>query len=165
VPGGFGAAAVRCDDAHVIAFAVVNAVGDVVADDGSLLAGSTAPADALGFPAPAPFEEKGVEEKGVEEKGAEDRSNTTLVVVVTDAVYDKAGCHLVAQSAHDGFARALRPAHTRFDGDLAIALATATAPRREHADGLLDRVRIAAADATAAAIRSAVAVEPVTGTP
>jgi L-aminopeptidase/D-esterase-like protein len=139
VPGGFGAAAARCDDAQVVAFAVVNAVGDVVGDDGSLLAGSTAPADAPGFPDPAPFEEQ----------GAEDRANTTLVVVVTDAVCDKPACHLVAQSAHDGFARALRPAHTRFDGDVSIALATGVVETH------LDRLRAVAADVVAEAIRAA----------
>jgi L-aminopeptidase/D-esterase-like protein len=139
VAGGFGAAAARCDVAHVIAFAVVNAVGDVVGEDGSLLAGSTAPAGAPGFPDPAPFEEK----------GEDGRPNTTLVVVATDAVCDKLACHLVAQSAHDGFARALRPAHTRFDGDVAIALATGVVETH------LDRLRAVAADVVAAAIRAA----------
>ena len=36
----------------------------------------------------------------------------------------KDACFLVAQSAHDGIARALRPAHTRYDGDIAYAVAT-----------------------------------------
>ena len=63
-------------------------------------------------------------------------------------VFDKLGCHLVAQSAHDGFARALRPAHTRFDGDLAVAVATGAVGAN------LDRLRIAAADVVADAIRS-----------
>ncbi len=135
VPGGFGAATARCDDAHVVAFAVVNAVGDVLADDGSVVAGSTAPAGAPGFPVDTPFEEAG--------------ANTTLVVVVTDAVCDKLGCHLIAQSAHDGLARALRPAHTRFDGDLTIALATGAVETN------LDRLRAAAADVVAEAIRIA----------
>jgi L-aminopeptidase/D-esterase-like protein len=139
VPGGFGAAADRCDDATVIAFAVVNAVGDVVAADGTVLAGSTAPAGAPGFPTEAPFEER----------AAEARTNTTLVVVVTDAVCDKVGCSLVAQSAHDGFARALRPAHTRHDGDVAFALATGAV------DANLDRIRVVAADVVAEAIRGA----------
>jgi L-aminopeptidase/D-esterase-like protein len=135
VAGGFGAAATRCDDAHVVAFAVVNAVGDVIGRDGAALAGSTAPAGSQPFPVDTPFEE--------------DRANTTLVVVATDAICDKAGCHLLAQSAHDGFARALHPAHTRFDGDVAIALATGVV------DAHLDRLRVAAADVVADAIRMA----------
>jgi L-aminopeptidase/D-esterase-like protein len=135
VPGGFGAAGCGCDDAQVVAFAVVNAVGDVIASDGSVVAGSTAPATVAGFPTDEPFEERG--------------ANTTLVVVATDAVCDKAACHLIAQSAHDGLARALRPAHSRFDGDLTIALATGTV------DAHLDRLRVVAADVVAEAIRAA----------
>ena len=135
VPGGFGAAVARCDEAHVIAFAVVNAIGDVIADDGSIVAGSTAPVGAPAFPVDTPFEEEG--------------ANTTLVVVATDAVCDKLACHLLAQSAHDGMARALRPAHTRFDGDLAIALATGAV------EAHLDRLRAVAAEVVAEAIRMA----------
>jgi L-aminopeptidase/D-esterase-like protein len=135
VVGGFGAAAARCDDATVVAFAVVNAVGDVIGRDGAVLAGSSAPDDAPPFPVDAPFEEE--------------RANTTLVVVVTDGVCDKAACHLLAQSAHDGFARALHPAHTRFDGDVAFALATGAV------DAHLDRLRVVAADVVADAIRVA----------
>ena len=102
-----------------------------------MVAGSTAPPDAPAFPADAPFEEEAAQ------------GNTTLVVVVTDAVCDKPGCHLVAQSAHDGLARALHPAHTRYDGDLAIALATGVV--EVH----LDRLRVVAADVVAEAIRCA----------
>jgi len=137
VPGGFGAATAMCDDAHLIAFAVVNAVGDVVGEDGRILAGSTAPPDALAFAVEALFEEEAAP------------GNTTLVVVVTDAVCDKLGCHLVAQSAHDGMARALRPSHTRYDGDLTITLATGAIETN------LDRLRAVAADLVAEAIRRA----------
>jgi L-aminopeptidase/D-esterase-like protein len=135
VAGGFGVAARRCDDAHVVAFAVVNAVGDVIADDGTVVAGSTAPTGTPAFPTPEPFEEHG--------------ANTTLVVVVTDGACDKLACHLVAQSAHDGLARSLRPAHSRFDGDLTIALSTGTV------DAHLDRLRAVTADVVAEAIRAA----------
>ena len=135
VPGGLGVAATDVDGAHVAALAVVNAVGDVVGSDGAIVAGSTAPAGAVAFPSPEPFEEV--------------RANTTLAVVVTDARLDKVGCHLLAQSGDDGFARALRPAHTRFDGDLVVAVATGSV------EASLDRLRVAAADVVADAIRSA----------
>ena len=135
VEGGVGFAVARSDDAQVAALVVVNAVGDVIGDDGLVIAGSTAPEGTPGFAADEPFSEAG--------------ANTTLVVVVTDAAIDKLGCHLVAQSAHDGLARALRPAHTRFDGDVAIALATGTA------EANLDRLRATAADVVAEAIRAA----------
>ena len=135
VAGGVGIAVGRCDDATVAALAVVNAVGDVVDSRGRLIAGSTAAPGAPAFPVDAPFEEHG--------------ANTTLVVVVTDAAIDKLACYLVAQSAHDGLARALHPSHSRFDGDLAIALATGAVETH------LDRLRVIAADLVAEAIRVA----------
>lgn len=80
--------------------------------------------------------------------------NTTIGVIVTDAAIDKAGCHLLAQSGHDGLARALSPAHTRFDGDALIAAATGVVP----AD--LDRLRVLAAAVTEAAVRDALTPTP-----
>lgn len=50
--------------------------------------------------------------------------NTTLVVVATDAVLDKADCKRTASAAHAGLARALAPSHTLADGDTVFALAT-----------------------------------------
>ena len=50
--------------------------------------------------------------------------NTTLAVVATDAPLTKAGCGGLASAAHDGLARALRPAHTITDGDTVFALST-----------------------------------------
>ncbi len=143
VPGGVGVATTEVDGFRVGALAVVNAVGDVIGADGTIRAGSSAPAAMPGFPAPEPFEES--------------RANTTLAVVVTDAALDKVSCFLMAQSAHDGFARALRPAHTRFDGDVAFAVATATATTaRGEAGPNLDRLRVAATDTIAEAIRASV---------
>jgi L-aminopeptidase/D-esterase-like protein len=49
---------------------------------------------------------------------------TTIGVVVTNAALDKLGCMLVAQAGHGGMARALVPAHTRFDGDALVVAAT-----------------------------------------
>jgi L-aminopeptidase/D-esterase-like protein len=50
--------------------------------------------------------------------------NTTLGVIATDAVLTKAQARKIAQMAHDGLARAIRPAHTMFDGDTLFCLAT-----------------------------------------
>lgn len=50
------------------------------------------------------------------------RRNTTLVVVATNARLDKAHLARVAAMAHDGLARAIRPAHTSVDGDVVFAL-------------------------------------------
>ena len=51
-------------------------------------------------------------------------SNTTLGVVATNARLTKAGATKIAQMAHDGLARAIRPAHTMFDGETIFALST-----------------------------------------
>lgn len=51
-------------------------------------------------------------------------TNTTIGVVATDAVLDKAEAQKMAQMAQDGLARAIRPAHTMFDGDTVFCLAT-----------------------------------------
>ena len=135
-PGGLGSASVRVDDAVVGALAVVNAIGDVVGDDGRVLAGSTAPPDASPFPEPLPFEEG---------------EHTTLVVVATNARLTKLECHLVAQTAHHAMSRTLYPSHTRFDGDLTFALATGAV------DAHFDRLRVGAGDSVVDAIRNAVA--------
>jgi L-aminopeptidase/D-esterase-like protein len=50
--------------------------------------------------------------------------NTTIGIVATDAVLSKVQARKIAQMAHDGLARAIRPAHTMFDGDAIFCLAT-----------------------------------------
>lgn len=51
-------------------------------------------------------------------------SNTTIGVVATDADLTKAQAQKLAQAAHDGLARSIRPAHTMFDGDTIFCVAT-----------------------------------------
>jgi L-aminopeptidase/D-esterase-like protein len=54
--------------------------------------------------------------------------NTTVGVVATDARLTKAQCAKLAAVGHDGLARAIRPAHSMFDGDTIFALATGAGP-------------------------------------
>ena len=58
------------------------------------------------------------------EPGVWPGANTTLVVVATNAALTKERANLVARAAHDGVSRAVRPAHTIWDGDTAFSLAT-----------------------------------------
>lgn len=76
------------------------------------------------------------------------RGNTTIGVVATNAVADKAGCAHMARGAHDGLARAISPPHASVDGDAFVALATGgvAAP--------VDQLRWMAVKAIDAAIRS-----------
>ena len=142
--GGVGTASQRDGEVVVAALVVVNAVGDVLAADGTPLVASQAPPDVPGFPEEAPFETPS-HENGV------GGTNTTLVVVATNARCTKVECHLLARSANHGLARAIHPSHTRHDGDLAFACATGMV------DAHLDRLRVMVTDVTAEAVRDAVA--------
>jgi len=145
--GGLGSASAADADVVVGALAVVNAVGDVFADDGTAIVASTAPAGAPGFPEVTPFE---ADLPDAESPDA-GRTNTTLVVVATNARCSKVECHLLARSAHHGMARAIHPSHTRYDGDAVFALATGAV------EANLDRLRVLVTEVTAEAIRDAVA--------
>jgi L-aminopeptidase/D-esterase-like protein len=61
-------------------------------------------------------------------KGPRVGENTTLAVVAIDAELSRTELKRIAIMAHDGFARALRPIHTPFDGDIVFALSTGTKP-------------------------------------
>ncbi len=86
--------------------------------------------------------------------------NTVIAVVATNAKFDKAQATKVAQMAHDGLARAVRPAHTMLDGDTIFALATG----QKKAD--VSTVGAYAAEVLAQAIVRAVqAAKPAGGLP
>ena len=88
--------------------------------------------------------------KKVPRFAARARSNTVIGVVATNADLTKEQANTVAQMAHDGLARAIRPAHTMFDGDTIFALATG----KQKAD--VNLIGAYAAEATAQAIVRAV---------
>jgi L-aminopeptidase/D-esterase-like protein len=73
-------------------------------------------------------------------------ANTVIGVVATDVDLNKAEAHRLAVMAQDGFARAVRPSHTPFDGDVLFALATG-----DHPLGSADRPKLLARLATLAA--------------
>jgi L-aminopeptidase/D-esterase-like protein len=77
-------------------------------------------------------------------------ANTTIGAVVTDAILTKERATRVATVAHDGIARAVRPAHTMYDGDTMFALATGTVTAPP------DAVEVVAAELVARAIADAV---------
>jgi L-aminopeptidase/D-esterase-like protein len=54
--------------------------------------------------------------------------NTTIGVVAVDAALTKTECRRLAVAGHDGLARAVRPAHSMFDGDTVFAVATGARP-------------------------------------
>lgn len=82
------------------------------------------------------------------------RENTTLALVATDVALSTAALKRVAIMAHDGFARAVRPAHTPFDGDVVFAVSTAirAAPPADALALSLAEIGSAAADVVARAL-------------
>lgn len=85
--------------------------------------------------------------------------NTTIGIVATDLPLTKAECTKVAAVAHDGLARAIRPAHSMHDGDTIFALSTAepfSGTRPPWWPNALNLVLRAAADMFAAACTRAV---------
>jgi L-aminopeptidase/D-esterase-like protein len=100
------------------ALVAVNAIGDIYdPDTGQLIAGARHPSGAGWLRASAATPTT----QSVPFPGA----NTTLGVIATDAPLNKADLAKLAQMAHDGFALAIRPTHTPFDGDIIFALSTA----------------------------------------
>jgi L-aminopeptidase/D-esterase-like protein len=112
--GGIGYAAIAHGEVQVSALAVVNAVGDIINEDGSILAGALGPDGQWLAPNRAVRELSRLGQQ----------VNTTLVVIMTNARLTKVDVFRVAERGHDGMARAVVPAHTSHDGDIVFALAS-----------------------------------------
>lgn len=80
------------------------------------------------------------------------RENTTIACIATDAELTPAQAQRLAIMAQDGFARAIRPVHTPYDGDVVFALSTARRELGEGGDFTLTRLGSLAADCLARAI-------------
>lgn len=142
---GIGSYALQVGELQVGALAAVNALGDVydwrdgrklaglLSDDGKHLLDS--------------LEQMSASIKVIENKFT---GNTTLAVILTNAVFDKARLCKIAGMAQDGMARSIRPVHTSADGDSVYALSAGDV----QAD--MDLVGALAADALSQAIARAV---------
>ncbi len=153
---GIGTASIEVGAGVVVgAIFVVNSLGDVVdPETGTILAGArSADLGPIHIGAPGYFADALQVMKtpiGRAAMAIATRQNTVIGVVATNARLDKVQVNKVAQMAHDGMARTLRPAHTMLDGDTIFALATG----RRKAD--VSIVGAFAAEATAQAIVRAV---------
>lgn len=114
---GLGTASLKVGDLIVGAVAAVNAFGDVVDPvTGQIVAGALAKDKSF------VDTERYLREVLFSPSGA--MSNTTISVVATNAKLTKSQATKVAQMAHDGYARTIRPVHTMLDGDAIFCLAT-----------------------------------------
>ncbi|MDJ0498124.1 MAG: P1 family peptidase [Acidimicrobiia bacterium] len=137
---GIGSAAASVGECTLGVLVALNAVGDVIDLDGNWITG------------PAAVEQPPA--------GQGSRENTTLVLLATDANLTKSDLLRLSVRSHDALAATLRPAHTRYDGDIVFAVSCG--------DGAadLDLLGEAAFNGVAGAIVSAVvAAEPVAGIP
>ncbi len=120
MPGGFGAAQLQNSAGVVVqAFVVVNAAGDVIDEQGNVVAGARD--DQQQFVNSLTSVINGRSEVfGFQT----DIMNTTLVAVVTNASFKKEALVRIAKMASGGFARAIAPAFTLLDGDIVFAVST-----------------------------------------
>lgn len=121
---GIGAACIEISESlYVGALVAVNAVGDIYdPTSGKVIAG---PRSETGKPF-LPTMEHMRTMPGSSTGGTGE--NTVIGVVVTNATLTKEAANKVAQMAHNGLARTIRPAHTMFDGDTLFSLATGKHP-------------------------------------
>jgi putative pantetheine hydrolase len=130
--GGLGTASVvTANGVTVAALAVVNAVGQAIGPVTGLPYAAF-----LAFPGELPeLLAASAEDVGRHGEGTGAMVNpsghTVLVVVATDATLAKSEAADLARVSQDGLVRAIRPAHTRFDGDVVFALATGLRPLAE----------------------------------
>lgn len=130
--GGIGSASAFAPSGHRVgAIVIVNAVGSAtIGASGHFWAATDevgAEFGGLGLPSPWPVDAGAIKLKGPRPE------NTTIALVVTDAVLDKGQATHLAVMAQDGLGRAIRPIHTPLDGDTVFAAATGARPIGDYA--------------------------------
>jgi L-aminopeptidase/D-esterase-like protein len=129
--GGLGSASAQTDGGVTVgALAVVNAIGSVTVGDGPWF--WAAPFEIGnefgGRGLPASFTPDMLKARLKGGPAATALENTTLVVVVTDAMLTKPQARRLATIAQTGMARAIYPVHAPLDGDVVFAAATGRKP-------------------------------------
>jgi L-aminopeptidase/D-esterase-like protein len=154
--GGIGSASiVSADGFSVGAIVAVNSWGSVIAPGGrSFWAAPYEVGDEFGGLGSADLR-AAPEDWGLAKTAASAR-NTTLACVATDVALTPAQAWRLAVMAQDGLARAIRPVHAPFDGDVVFALSTAGQPMPAQADYAVARIGALAADCLARAVARAV---------
>lgn len=138
-PGGLGIAEATANGLRVAALAVVNAVGDVLAADGSVVAGTRAAEPVY---------------RGPSRPADVPPLNTVLALIALEADLDKRDVRFLASRGSDGITVAVKPAHTRYDGDVVFAVAAPAGAPTPPED--LDVLGHLATQAVADAVRNAV---------
>ena len=140
-PGGVGSACKYLESGLIVAaIMVVNSLGNVVdPDTGEIVAGGKENGSFVDIT------------ERLLDASLVSGTNTTIGVVATNATLTPAEVNRVAEMAHDGMARAIRPSHTMSDGDTLFALATGA-----HTSSSVNAIGILGAEVVAEAIVKAV---------
>jgi len=163
--GGMGSASLDLGNGLLVAALVaVNCVGSAMMPDGRTFwawpfeidaefGGHGAPTGPIDVSEPMPHESR-LRDLGRLQTGA----NTTLAVIACNATLANVECKRLAIMAQDGLARAIRPAHTPFDGDTVFAVAGGAVdlPATGDRAAQLARLGSAAADCLSRGIARAV---------
>ena len=141
--GGLGSASAMTREGHTVgAIVAVNACGSVTVGNSEHFWAAPFELDAEfgghGFPPKVPAEALVPRAKG------QPGENTTIALVATDAVLNKAQAKQLAIMAQDGLARAIYPVHTTLDGDTVFTAATGLRPLSDPITGLTELGAIAA---------------------
>jgi L-aminopeptidase/D-esterase-like protein len=152
--GGIGSASVTVRGVTVGAMVACNALGDVIdPDTGAILAGARAD-DGRSFLDCRRSLLRGLPHARLPAGGA-----TTIGIIATDATLNKSEANRLATAGHDGFARAINPAHTPFDGDTIFAMATGASGRALDMMTLSAMAAEAVAQAIVRGVRAARSVD------
>ncbi|WP_130807413.1 P1 family peptidase [Senegalia massiliensis] len=114
--GGIGIYGIQVGDLKVLSIVAVNALGDIL-DNGKIIAGLRNDENKF----------LGTEKEMIKNYNKTENlfgQNTTIGAVITNAKFNKAEMNKIASMAHNGFARAIRPSHSIFDGDTIFTLST-----------------------------------------
>jgi L-aminopeptidase/D-esterase-like protein len=153
--GGLGLSVIQITDKILVgALMVVNCFGDVVDPASEQILAGVRKLPEGGFADTMQLLPQMTE-------GVTGPGNTVIGVAATNASLSKEAANKVAQMAHDGLARAIKPAHTMFDGDTIFSLSTG---QESPAD--VNLIGAFAAEAVAQAIVNAVQrASPLAGVP
>lgn len=156
---GLGTFALKLGEVEVGAIVAVNALGDVLNEDGSVMAGLRHP-NGDGFMSSRMMLLEHADDMQAILSGAGTTTNTTIGAIVTNARFDKTQLKKVAALASNGVVRAISPVNTTADGDSIFALSVG------EVEADINLVGTAAAYAMEHAIRRAIqAAEAAYGVP
>ncbi|WOC17081.1 P1 family peptidase [Pseudochrobactrum sp. MP213Fo] len=162
IKGGLGSASHVLNTGITLgALVAVNAVGSVTIGQSRHFWAAPFEQNAefggLGYPHPLPVN---ATEVRIKFRDASPQTNTTIGAIATDAVLTKAQAKRLAIAAHDGYARAIWPAHTPFDGDLIFALATGASGIEPSVHDFIDLCAAAASTMARAVARGVYLATP-----